>query len=78
MKNRRNRRTDPIDELRAQYDLASLKGRVRGKCAARYKRGTNLVLLSPGVAAHFPDDRSVNAALRRLLRGNKKPIRRTP
>jgi hypothetical protein len=55
-------------ELRPEYDLASLQGGVRGKYAARYKGGTNLILLSPDVAEHFPDDRSVNAALRKLIR----------
>jgi hypothetical protein len=69
--------TQTNNELRPEYNLASLKGRVRGKYAGRYKRGTNLVLLSPDAAAHFRDDRSVNTALRRLLRGNKKPVRRT-
>ena len=56
------------DELRREYDLSKLKGRVRGKYAARYRRGTNLVLLSPDVAEYFPDDKSVNAALRKLIR----------
>ena len=60
------------DELRRDYDLSKLKGGVRGKYTARYRAGTNLVLLSPDVAEHFPDDRSVNAALRRLIRGSGK------
>lgn len=64
------------DELRPEYDLRGLRGGVRGKYAARYKAGTNLVLLLPDVAAHFPDDRSVNAALRKLIRVSKRPIRR--
>jgi hypothetical protein len=56
------------NELRREYDLSKMKGRVRGKYAARYKAGTNLVLLSPDVAEYFPDDKSVNAALRKLIR----------
>jgi hypothetical protein len=64
------------DELRREYDLRKLKGGMRGKYAARYKAGTNLVLLSPDVAEHFPDERSVNAALRRLIRVPKAPARR--
>jgi hypothetical protein len=56
------------NELRGEYDLSSLKGGVRGKYTARYKAGTNLVLLSPDVAEHFPDDQSVNTALRKLIR----------
>jgi len=64
------------DELRPEYDLSKLQGGVRGKYAARYKAGTNLVLLSPDVAEHFPNDRSVNAALRRLMRIAQPPLRR--
>jgi hypothetical protein len=64
------------EELRREYNLSKLKGRVRGKYAARYAAGTNLVLLSPDVAQHFPDERSVNSALRKLLRGAKRPLRR--
>ena len=55
------------DELRPEYDLAKLPGGVRGKYAARFKAGTNLVLLSPDVAEYFPDEQSVNAALRSLV-----------
>ena len=54
--------------LRREYDLSALKGGVRGKYAARYEAGTNLVLLSPDVAEYFPDDQSVNTALRKLIR----------
>lgn len=54
------------DELRAEYDFAQMKA-VRGKYAARYHEGTNLVLLAPDVAAAFPNSEIVNEALRRLL-----------
>jgi hypothetical protein len=64
------------DEMRPEYDLSKLKGGVRGKYATRYAAGTNLVLLSPDVAEHFPDDRSVNSALRRLIRSARRPARR--
>ena len=53
----------PDDEILPEY---SLKGGVRGKYAARYARGTNLVLLEPDVADVFPDSASVNRALRAL------------
>jgi hypothetical protein len=65
------------DELRPEYELSKLKGGVRGKYVARYVAGTNLVLLSPDVAEHFPDDRSVNSAFRQLIRRAKRPVRRT-
>lgn len=55
------------DELRPEYDLSTLKNRVRGKYAEKYRAGTNLVLLAPDVAQAFPDSESVNKALRVLL-----------
>jgi hypothetical protein len=64
------------DELRPEYDLSKLNGGVRGKYTARYRAGTNLVLLSPDVAEHFPDEQSVNKALRGLIQGAKRPLRR--
>lgn len=64
------------DELRQEYDLSRLKGGIRGKYAARYHAGTNLVLLSPDVAEYFPDEQSVNTVLRALIRVAKSPRRR--
>jgi hypothetical protein len=64
------------DELRPEYDLASLTGRVRGKYYTRATAGTILVLLEPDVAEAFPDGSSVNKALRsylRLKRGKLAP-----
>jgi len=54
------------DELRREYDLARLKGGMRGKYYQRAAAGTNLVLLEPDVAQSFPDSVSVNRALRLL------------
>jgi len=51
-------------EMRADYDFS---GGVRGKYAARYAEGTNVVLLEPDVLEHFPDSKAVNAALRALV-----------
>jgi hypothetical protein len=64
------------DDLRQEYDLSKLKGGVRGKHVARYRAGTNLVLLSPDVAEHFPNEQSVNTALRTLIHAAKRPLRR--
>ena len=75
--NKKTEKREQRDELRRDYDLSKLKGGVRGKYTERYKAGTNLVLLSPDIAEHFPDDRSVNSALRRLIRIAKRPLRRT-
>lgn len=60
------------DELRAEYDLGELlKGGERGKYAARYRAGTNLVLLDPDVAKAFPDEAAVNEALRLVIQLSK-------
>jgi hypothetical protein len=60
--------TDQADELRPEYDLSRLQGRVRGKYVERYQAGTNLVLLEPDVARAFPDPQAVNEALRLLIK----------
>jgi hypothetical protein len=65
------------DLLRREYDLSELGSGVRGKYAARYRKGTNLVLLSPDVAEFFPDEKSVNSALRTLIHIAKRPTKRS-
>jgi len=60
-------------DMRAEYDF---RGAVRGKYAARYRKGTNLILLDPDLAATFPDAAAVNHALRTLLEA-VPPVRRT-
>jgi len=64
---KRTERRKLTDELRREYDLSKVKGGVRGKYTTRYQAGTNLVLLSPDVAEYFPDEQSVNTALRKLI-----------
>ncbi|MCX7012338.1 MAG: hypothetical protein NTW86_07215 [Candidatus Sumerlaeota bacterium] len=59
---RRKPRAD--DEMRPEYDF---RGGVRGKHAARFAEGSNVVLLDPDVAAAFPTARAVNEALRALV-----------
>ena len=46
-----------------EYDFSE---GVRGKYAARYQTGTNLIRLDPDVAEMFPNAESVNEALRAL------------
>jgi hypothetical protein len=65
------------DDLRPEYDLASLKGGVRGKYYKQASAGTNLVLLDPDVARAFPDTVSVNRALRLLQEVATKTSKRT-
>ncbi len=73
---KRTEKRQPTDDLRREYDLPKLRGGVRAKYLARYKAGTNLVLLSPDVARYFADEQSVNAALRTLIPVAKRPLRR--
>ena len=61
------------DELHPEYDFDNSKG-VRGKYFESYKKGTNLVLLSPDVAKAFPTEEAVNEALRSLLNLAQKSI----
>jgi hypothetical protein len=56
-----------IDDIRPEYDFASMKGGVRGKFAGRARDGTNIVLIEPDVADAFPTDEAVNEALRGVL-----------
>ena len=57
------------DELRPEYDLTELlKGGVPGKYVARYRAGTNVVVLAPDVAQAFPTAEAVNEALRLVVR----------
>jgi hypothetical protein len=53
----------PEDEILPEY---SLKGGVRGKYAARYAEGTDVVLLDPDATEMFPDAESVNQGLREV------------
>ena len=55
------------DDIRPEYDLSQLKGRVRGKYYREATAGTNLVLIEPALADVFPDAESVNRALRLLV-----------
>lgn len=63
------------DELRAEYRREDLGEGVRGKYYQAYTKGTNLVLLSPDVAAAFPTAEAVNEALRLLLKLAQDQVR---
>jgi hypothetical protein len=59
------------DDLRSEYDFRKMKGVVRGKYAARYNERLRVVRLAEDVAQAFADEDSVNAALRKYLRGQQ-------
>jgi len=58
-----------------EYDFSE---GVRGKYAKRYAEGTNIVVLSPDVAAVFPDSESVNEALRVLVKVARQKVKNVP
>jgi len=62
------------DELRPEYNRDDLGHGIRGKHYGDYKSGNNLVLLSPDVAAMFPDEEAVNNALRDLIKLAQKSV----
>lgn len=62
------------DDLRPEYDLRQLlRGAEQGRYTERFRRGTNLVLLEPEIAAAFPDEQAVNEALRLVIELTRIP-----
>ena len=60
------------NDMRPEYDFASMPGGVRGKYVQRLRRASNIVVLEPEVAAAFPTGDAVNAALRGMLNTAKE------
>jgi hypothetical protein len=55
-------------EMREEYDFGpeELRSGVRGKYAARYQAGVNMVAIDPDLRDVFPDAEAVNQALRAI------------
>jgi len=53
------------DEMLEEYDFSK---DVRGKYAKAYKEGVNVVKLDSDISKFFPDAKSVNEALRTLIK----------
>jgi len=51
--------------IRDEYDFSQGE---RGKYARRYAQGTNVVILESDVATAFPNSKSVNVSLRKIIR----------
>jgi hypothetical protein len=66
---KRAKKSRVSEGMRAEYDFS---GGIRGKYAARFAEGTNLVLLAPDVAAAFPTADAVNRALRTIMKERAK------
>ena len=65
-------------DMRKEYRREDLGIGVRGKYYDEYKKGTNLVLLSPDVAKAFPTEEAVNKALRSLMNIARETITLKP
>lgn len=61
-----------FDGLRVEYRREDLGPGIRGKYFESYKKGTNLVLISPDIAKAFPTEDAVNDALRSLIKIARK------
>ena len=55
----------PDSDMLDEYDFSQ---GIRGKYTQRYEEGNNIVKLDDDVAEIFPDERSVNDALRALAK----------
>ncbi len=73
-----NPTTPEVDTGPEMLDEYDFRGGKRGVYAERYAQGTNLVALSPDVAAVFPDSKSVNDALRTLVRAAQRSVKPKP
>ena len=66
------------EEMRAEYRREDLGKGVRGKHYAAFKKGSNLVLLTPELAKIFPTNEAVNSALESLVGVARSAIGKAP
>jgi hypothetical protein len=64
-------------ELREEYDLSKMPVMPRGRFDPKRRVGSNVVVLDPEIAKAFPNDESVNEALRLILKATKIPKQET-
>lgn len=64
-------------ELREEYDLSKMTVLPRGRFDPKHRIGSNVVVLEPEIAKAFPDDQSVNEALRLILKATRIPQQAT-
>ena len=70
-------KSEASDWLRPEYKRSDLGPIVRGKYARRMAAESNVVVIDPAVSKAFPNEASVNAALRALLEIAKSSTRAT-
>jgi hypothetical protein len=75
MKKNHKEHNGAVREMQARYDF---RGGVRGKHAAGFAAGSNVVRLDDDVAEVFSTPQSVNAALRVLAKLVKKQTQKIP
>ena len=63
-------------ELRDEYDLSKMKVLAKGRYSPHRRTGNNVILLDSDITDFFPDDKSVNEALRFIIQAAKIPFRR--
>lgn len=64
-------------ELREEYNLSKMTILPKGRFDPKRRLGSNVVVLEPEIAKAFPDDKSVNEALRLILKAAKIPQQAT-
>jgi hypothetical protein len=72
MKKNSIKKQDDYD-LREDYDLSNMPVIPRGRFDPKSRVGSNVVVLDPEIAKAFPNDESVNVALRLILKATKIP-----
>ena len=68
-------KSEANDWLRPEYTRDDLGAIVRGKYAQRIASKSNVVVIEPAVSKAFPNEASVNAALRGLMELAKASVR---
>jgi len=58
-------------ELNDEYDLSKMSIIPKGRFDPQRRLGSNIVVLEPDIAKAFPNDETVNEALRLLLKASK-------
>lgn len=74
-------KSEANDWLRPEYKRSDLGSIVRGKYSQRMASESNVVVIDPAVSEAFPNEASVNAALRALLelaKSSTRPKTRSP
>ena len=65
-------------ELKEEYDLSKMTVLPRGRFDPKRRLGSNVIVSEPEVAKAFPDDETVNEALRLLLKASELSQHKSP